>query len=84
MVLGSVSKCIECGIRGIMVEEGFLPCGFSTPHERQWETRKRTNQSCQGNREAAVKIQSNALRVLLSGKTKAKKEEYLFDHGCYG
>lgn len=47
---------------------------ISVPRERQWATRKRTNQSCQENREAAENILSDTLRVFLSEKIKAKKE----------
>ena len=64
------------------VGEGFLSCALTKAQERQWEPRKRAGQSRQGNREATIKIQSNRLRVLPSGKIEAKKESHLFDHEC--
>lgn len=48
---------IECSRGGIVAEEGFPSCVISVLQERQWATRKRTNQSCQRNREAAENIE---------------------------
>lgn len=49
---------IECGMGEFVVGERLLSHVLITPQERQWETRERASQSCQGNRQAAIKIQS--------------------------